>query len=180
MRRDVALPEGRALRVVAIADTHGRPHPEAARRVAEASPDLVLHAGDVGDLACLDAFAAIAPLVAVRGNIDGRELPDVVVVDVNDGASLLLRLLLIHQALAGPRLVGEAATLGRADGVRLVVCGHSHVPFLGDDRGIAVLNPGSIGPRRFALPIVFGTLDVSRERVVSAHVSVETGARWTP
>lgn len=176
----IPLPPGGALRVVAIADTHGRPHPDAARLVAEARPDHVLHAGDIGELACLDAFAAIAPLTAVRGNIDGRSHPDAATIDVRDGDRSLLTLLLLHVAVAGPRLRADAAKLARAAGAAIVVCGHSHVPFLGRDRGITIVNPGSIGPRRFALPIVFAVIDVARDRVAMHHVSCETGARWAP
>jgi len=61
-----------------------------------------------------------------------------------------------------------------------VVCGHSHVPFLGRDRGLTIFNPGSIGPRRFHLPIVFGTIDVTPAGLRFAHVDCETGAPWTP
>jgi uncharacterized protein len=61
-----------------------------------------------------------------------------------------------------------------------VVCGHSHVPFLGRDRGLTVFNPGSIGPRRFHLPIVFGTIDVTLAGLRFAHVDCETGMQWSP
>jgi predicted phosphodiesterase len=60
------------------------------------------------------------------------------------------------------------------------VCGHSHVPFIGSDRGLTVFNPGSIGPRRFSLPIVFGRIDLGTTGVKLAHVSVETGQTWLP
>ena len=62
----------------------------------------------------------------------------------------------------------------------MVVCGHSHVPFLGRDRGHAVFNPGSSGPRRFQLPITLGVLDVSRSGVQMRHVDCETGLPWQP
>jgi uncharacterized protein len=54
------------------------------------------------------------------------------------------------------------------------------VPFIGVDRGITMFNPGSVGPRRFMLPIVFGTVDITPSGVRLAHVDVETGARWLP
>ena len=66
------------------------------------------------------------------------------------------------------------------EGADLVVCGHSHVPFAARDRGLTVFNPGSIGPRRFQLPIVFGLIDISRERIDVRHVDCETGERWLP
>jgi predicted phosphodiesterase len=68
----------------------------------------------------------------------------------------------------------------RAEDASLVVCGHSHVPFIGRDRGLAVFNPGSIGPRRFHLPIVFGTIDLSPTEVRLAHIDCETGTAWSP
>jgi len=54
------------------------------------------------------------------------------------------------------------------------------VPFLGRDQGMFVVNPGSIGPRRFHLPVVFGVMDVSRQGVAVHHVDCETGRRWEP
>jgi hypothetical protein len=54
------------------------------------------------------------------------------------------------------------------------------VPFIGRDRGLSVFNPGSIGPRRFSLPIVFGLLELAAGRLSLQHVDCETGARWMP
>ena len=67
-----------------------------------------------------------------------------------------------------------------AAGASLVVCGHSHVPFIAKQRGLTVFNPGSIGPRRFHLPIVFGTIAVTPQAVRLAHVDCETGRPWSP
>jgi putative phosphoesterase len=141
-----------------------------------------LHAGDIGGLSVLDELAAIAPLFAVRGNIDtrARGLPDSWTLDVQRGEQSLFKLLLVHIAVHGPKLRADAARLARAEGAALVVCGHSHVPFLGRDRGIAVFNPGSIGPRRFQLPIVFGVIDIDTQRVQMRHVDCETGRTWHP
>jgi hypothetical protein len=86
----------------------------------------------------------------------------------------------MHIAVYGPKLRADAARLARAADASIVVCGHSHVPFLGRDQGIAVVNAGSIGPRRFQLPIVFAVIDVRRDGVSMHHVSCETGQRWTP
>lgn len=60
------------------------------------------------------------------------------------------------------------------------MCGHSHVPFIGHDRGLTVLNAGSIGPRRFALPIVFGVLEIADGKLSLRHVDCETGEDWHP
>jgi putative phosphoesterase len=178
----VAIPlENGALRIVAVADTHGRPHPALDARIHEAAPDHILHAGDVGDLAVLRSLAVHAPVTAVRGNIDGRapDLPDVVTLDLRDAGSTLLKTLLLHIAVYGPKLRADVARLARAEDASLVVCGHSHVPFAAHDRGLTVFNPGSVGPRRFRLPIVLGIIDVKREGVSVRHVDCETGLAWT-
>lgn len=180
LKKTVSLgPEG-TLRLAVIADTHGAPHPRSAELVAREAPDVVLHAGDIGDLAVLDRFAKIAPVVAVRGNIDEHVMPDVVTLDVAQGEASLFKFLLLHIAVNGPRLRADALRRAQAKDAQLVICGHSHVPFLGRDRGIAVFNPGSIGPRRFQLPIVFGVIDVAPDQVRMKHVSCETGERWMP
>ena len=107
-------------------------------------------------------------------------VPDAVTRDVNDAAGTLIKILLVHIAVYGPKLRAEIARLARREDASLVVCGHSHVPFIGRDQGLTIFNPGSIGPRRFQLPIVFGVIDVDRTRVDVRHVSCETGERWTP
>ncbi len=168
-------------RIAVIADTHSRPHAAIAEHLAALAPDAILHAGDIGDLAVLDRLAQFAPVFAVRGNIDVRaaELPDVLVLDLL-GAERKLRLLLTHIALYGAKLRADVGKRARAREASLVVCGHSHVPFIGSDRGLTVFNPGSIGPRRFHLPIVFGTLDIGPGGVRLAHVDCETGQPWSP
>ena len=170
-------------RLAVVADTHSHPHAQHAARITELAPDAILHAGDIGDAVVLDDLRALAPLHAVRGNIDTkiRDVPDVMTIDlVRDAGDVALRILLVHIAVYGPKLRAEIAKLARAEKASLVVCGHSHVPFIGIDKGITVFNPGSIGPRRFQLPIVFGTIDVAPSGVKLKHLSVETGERWLP
>jgi hypothetical protein len=173
---------GEVARIAVVADTHSRPHPDAARHLAALAPDAILHAGDIGDLAVLEALAAIAPLHVVRGNIDSHapELPDQLTIDVTRPAHTPLRLLLLHIAVSGVRLRADIARTARARKAALVVCGHSHVPFIARDGEITTFNPGSIGPRRFHLPIVFGTIDFSATGVRLAHIDCETGKPWTP
>jgi uncharacterized protein len=181
-REAIQLRDGR-LRIAVVADTHSAPHPRSAELLAAEHPDLILHAGDIGELGVLSDLARVAPVLAVRGNIDVRahDLPDALTLDVRDGdAGSLLTLLLFHIAVYGPKLRADAARLARSEGAQLVVCGHSHVPFAGTDRGLTVFNPGSIGPRRFHLPIVFGVIDVGRDHIGVRHVDCETGAKWLP
>jgi uncharacterized protein len=165
-------------RFAVVADTHSQPHRATHELIAAYAPDAILHAGDIGDLAVLDGLRALAPLYAIRGNIDTRagDVPDEMVLDVGER----LRILLVHIGVAGPRLRAEVAKRARDERATLVVCGHSHVPFVGKDKGIAVFNPGSAGPRRFQLPIVFGTIDVTPTAVRFGHVDCESGRPWTP
>jgi hypothetical protein len=178
----LAVPAGRALRLVVVADTHSRPHPASHGHIAALGPDAILHAGDIGSLDVLDGLRAIAPTLAVRGNIDTRapEVPDTVALRIEDDGRVLMTLLLTHIAVNGPRLRADAAREASAHHAAMVVCGHSHVPFIGRDRGLVVFNPGSIGPRRFTLPITFGVVDVSASKLEMRHVSAETGAPWSP
>ncbi|HTB76321.1 MAG TPA: metallophosphoesterase family protein [Polyangiaceae bacterium] len=169
-----------ALRIVAVADTHGRPHPALDARLAELAPARILHAGDVGDLGVLSDLEKHAPVTAVRGNIDGPVLPDQVIVDVRSAGGVLLRILLTHIAVYGPKLRADVARTARSEDASLVVCGHSHVPFAAHEKGITVFNPGSVGPRRFSLPIVLGVIDVSETGVAVRHVDCETGLPWKP
>jgi len=95
-------------------------------------------------------------------------------------AGTALRLLLTHIAVDRTRIRADVVRLAKASGAGLVVCGHSHVPFAAHDRGLTVFNPGSVGPRRFHLPIVFGVIEVRAEGVSLRHVDCETGLPWTP
>jgi uncharacterized protein len=138
-----------------ISDTHGLLRPEAL--AALRGSELIIHAGDVGDPEILDQLAAIAPVTAVRGNVDtsawARRLPETEVVEV-DGISIYV----LHD-LAQLDLKAEAA------GFEVVVYGHSHVPKQEERNGVLYFNPGSAGPRRFKLPISVGRLIVETKIV---------------
>lgn len=182
----LTLPPDRPLLLGVVADTHGKPHSNATqvlRAEGAAQPlDAILHGGDVGDLAVLDALAEVAPVIAVRGNIDGAgsTLPDLVELCIDDEGATVLRVLLTHIAVYGPKLRAEVAREAQRVDASIVVCGHSHVPFLGRDRGITMFNPGSIGPRRFKLPITLGMMRITRDGVSLWHIDCETGQRWRP
>jgi uncharacterized protein len=171
-----------SLRLGVVADTHSAPHPATASHLAALRPDAILHAGDIGDLRVLDALERIAPLFAVRGNIDARgpRLADVLTLDVVFGDAQLLRILLLHIAVDGPKLRADATRFAHARSASLVVCGHSHVPLIARQGDVAVFNPGSAGPRRFRLPILFGMIDVALTGVRLAHYSCESGQAWNP
>jgi uncharacterized protein len=170
------------LAVVVIADTHGQAHPNARPLIERLAPDLILHAGDIGDVSVLDPLREVAPLHAVRGNIDGRApgFADSMDIDFVAGNRSVLKVLLLHIAVYGPKLRAEVARLAADHSARVVLCGHSHVPFLGRDRGLVTFNPGSIGPRRFQLPITFGLLQITNQNVSLRHISCETGETWLP
>jgi uncharacterized protein len=178
----ISLSDQGALRLAIVADTHSHPHPKTAGWIAALSPDAILHAGDVGDRAVLDELARLAPVIAVRGNVDERasDLPDLVTIDIRSGDASAMKLLLMHIAVVGPKIRADAARLAAASGATIIVCGHSHVPFIGRDRGLTVFNPGSIGPRRMHLPIVFGVLEIAAAKLSMRHVDVETGKDWAP
>lgn len=170
-----------SLRLGIVADTHSAPHEAGLQHLAAQRPDFILHGGDIGDLAVLDRLASIAPVHAVRGNIDTRaHLPDVLTLELTEQGRAQLTVLLTHIALAGPRLRADAARLARAQQASVIICGHSHVPFIGQERGLSIFNPGSIGPRRFQLPILFGVMELSPTAVSLRHFDCETGAPWSP
>lgn len=133
-----------------IADTHGLIRPEAIAALMGA--ERIIHAGDIGRPTVLEALAAVAPVVAVRGNNDqdawAATIPETAIVEV-DG----LRLYVLHDIKAldfDPAIAGFSA----------VICGHSHRPRLEQHAGVWFVNPGSAGPRRFTLPVAVARLYV--------------------
>jgi putative phosphoesterase len=135
-----------------ISDTHGLLRPEA--ELALQGVDLIIHAGDVGDPEILPKLKRIAPVFAVRGNVDtaswAQELPTTTVVEAN-GASLYV----LHN-------LSELDL--RPDGGRFdfVVSGHTHQPEQSERNGVVYINPGSAGPRRFSLPTTLALLDLGK------------------
>jgi putative phosphoesterase len=125
-----------------ISDTHGLMRPEVP--AALAGVELIIHAGDVGTMAVLEALRAIAPTVAIRGNVDTAPpftaLPETTVVKAGE-----IELYVVHD-LAMLSIDPVAA------GYRAVIYGHSHKPAIEERRGgVLYLNPGAAGPRRFKL-----------------------------
>ena len=144
-----------------ISDTHGLLRPEATDALK--GSDLIVHAGDVGSAEILEQLRAIAPTFAVRGNVDtgawAKTLPMTEVV-----AAGALHLYVLH----------DLATLDlnpRAAGFAAVIYGHSHRPSVETRGGVLYLNPGSVGPRRFTLPIAMAKLRVIDDRL--SHEMIE-------
>ena len=135
-----------------ISDTHGLLRPEAV--AALRGSELIIHAGDVGRPEILDQLRDVAPVVAVRGNIDHGDwadrLPPTAVVET--GAARIYVLHDIHELNPDP----AAAPFD------IVVSGHSHKPGRTERGGVLYLNPGSAGPRRFRLPVTVARLDLAR------------------
>jgi uncharacterized protein len=131
-----------------ISDTHGLLRPQATAALSGVTH--ILHAGDVGRPEILDALRAIAPLTAVRGNVDygtwAEALPSKTVVSI-EGRDLLI----LHDVKDLELDAGAARPAA-------VVYGHTHKPLIETSDGVLYINPGSAGPRRFSLPISIGFL----------------------
>lgn len=147
-----------------VSDTHGRMHPGTLAALSGA--ERILHAGDVGGPAILSVLSAVAPVTAVRGNVDrdglARALSESEVVEV-EGLSIYM----LHD-LAELDLDPVAA------GFAVVISGHTHQARLERKRGVLYLNPGSCGPRRFRLPITIARLRVEGGRAEAEIVTLET------
>ncbi len=144
-----------------ISDTHGLLRPEALDVLR--GSHMILHAGDIGSSEVLDALAAIAPVIAVRGNVDGKwadAIPPTAVVSVGE-----VTLYMLHD-LKQLDLKPEAA------GFAAVISGHSHVPRQEIKNGVLHFNPGSAGPRRFALPISLGRLKITGKKIEAELITV--------
>jgi putative phosphoesterase len=138
------------MRVGIISDTHGLLRPEA--EVALRGVDLIVHAGDVGNLEVLTKLKRIAPVFAVRGNVDtdpwAQQLPLTTVVQA-DGVSFYV----LHNL----REMGLPPDAARFD---FVISGHTHQPQQSERQGVLYVNPGSAGPKRFHLPVTLAVVDL--------------------
>lgn len=144
-----------------ISDTHGLLRPEAVEALR--ASDLIIHAGDVGTPEILEQLRQVAPVAAVRGNVDtGRwalSLPHTSDIDF-EGYTIHVR-----HILSGP--------VGVPDGVSGVVYGHSHKPSVEHRGGVLYVNPGSAGPRRFRLPVTVALMTILDGRLTARVVLLE-------
>jgi len=147
-------------RVGVISDTHGLLRPQALALLEGC--ELILHGGDVGKPEVLEKLADIAPVVAVRGNVD------------RDGATATLPatqavefaghwFYLLHN-------LDELDLDLKTAGFSAVVCGHSHQPSMARRDGVLYFNPGSAGPRRFSLPICLGLVEIGGDGELAARI----------
>lgn len=163
---------GAPTRVGVLSDTHGLLRPEALAALADS--DLILHAGDVGDPEVLERLRRMAPVLAVRGNVDrgswAADLPETRRVEVGD-----VSLCLLHD-------LGRLGAGPAPAGCRVVLYGHSHRPAVAERDGVLFLNPGSAGPRRFRLPVSVARLRIEGSRIKPELVDLSVGgdARPTP
>ena len=137
-------------RIGIISDTHGLLRPEAVRRLSGVAH--IVHGGDIGRPDIIAGLRGIAPVTAIRGNVDNgdwtREFAETERVQLGGRSIFVLHDL---KALRIDPIAG---------GIDVIVSGHSHVPRIETVDGVLYLNPGSAGPRRFKLPITLATLDV--------------------
>lgn len=138
-----------------ISDTHGLLRPEAVELLR--GSEHILHAGDIGSPEIIPQLRKLAPVTAIRGNVDTqpwtRDFADTEVVELGG-----LHIYMIHDANAldlNPKAAGFAA----------VISGHSHQPRQAEKDGVLYFNPGSAGPRRFKLPISVGRLNIADGRI---------------
>ncbi|HEV7967114.1 MAG TPA: metallophosphoesterase family protein [Candidatus Acidoferrales bacterium] len=135
-----------------ISDTHGLLRPQALRALERS--ELIIHAGDVGAPEILEALKTLAPVFAVRGNVDTESwalaLPQTEVIEM-DRATIYV----LHDVHA---LDLDPAAMG----FQIIVSGHSHKPSRSEQRGVLFVNPGSAGPRRFDLPVTVALLHLDQ------------------
>lgn len=146
-----------------ISDTHGLLRPEA--RIALSHVDRIIHAGDICNAEVLEQLARIAPVIAVRGNNDrgawAAALPEKEMIEI-DGVKLYV----LHD-------LAELDIDPKAQGVKVVISGHSHRPVSKMESGVLYVNPGSAGPRRFRLPISVGFLEIDDARAKARLQTLE-------
>ena len=144
------LTSKRSFRIAIVSDTHGLLRPSVVKQLQ--GVDHIIHAGDFGTRDVLDELKAIAPVTGVRGNVDSRDwADDLPLTNVHRSGDHTFYV--IHN-------LDELDIDPRALGISAVIYGHSHRPSIETRDSVLFLNPGSIGPRRFELPISFAMVAI--------------------
>ena len=150
-------------RVGLISDTHGLLRPQAVAFLR--GSDFIIHAGDIGRPDVLGHLMALAPVFAVRGNVDGgawaASLPDTE--DLTIGGHKVHVLHALNDLAINPETHGIAA----------VIYGHTHQPLIEKKGGVLYINPGSAGPRRFRLPVTVANLSVEDGKLKAAIIDLK-------
>lgn len=139
-----------------ISDTHGLLRPAALERLE--GVEHIIHAGDIGRPEIVAALGRIAPVSAIRGNIDTAAWAE----DFPEELRLEFAGRKVHVIHDRNGLDQDPAAVG----IDVVVSGHSHRPGIETVDGVLYLNPGSAGPRRFSLPITLATLEIRGDELV--------------
>jgi putative phosphoesterase len=153
------------MKIGVVSDTHGLLRPEVAPALK--GVDRILHLGDVGKPSILKALNDIAPVTAVRGNVDREgpcaKLPETEVVLIENPPQASRYIYLLHdlKTLHLDPAAGKFAA---------VLSGHTHVPNYFTKKGVLYFNPGSCGPRRFELPVTVGLLTVGADGELEAKI----------
>lgn len=146
-----------------ISDTHSLLRAEALRALQ--GSDLIVHAGDIGEAAVLEALRTVAPVTAVRGNIDkgawAQSLAKTEALEIDQ-----VGVYVIHD-------INDLDVVPEAAGFKVVVSGHSHQPSVRERNGVIFVNPGSAGPRRFNLPVSIARMSVQDKSVEVELVALE-------
>lgn len=134
-----------------ISDTHGLLRQEALDALQ--GSDYIIHGGDIGKQGIIESLATIAPVTAVKGNVDKGQLAcryaPYEVLKIED-----IYIYVLH-------IIDEIDLDPVASGFQVVVYGHSHKPSVRQENGVLFINPGSAGPKRFSLPVTVGRLTIN-------------------
>jgi putative phosphoesterase len=146
-----------------ISDTHGLIRPEALNALR--GSDFIIHAGDIGRPDVLGHLMALAPVFAVRGNVDNgvwaASLPETENLTIGGH-----RVLVLHA-------LSDLAVNPESNGIAAIIHGHTHQPLVEEKGGVLYVNPGSAGPRRFRLPVTVGTLHVTDGKLKAGIIDLK-------
>ena len=143
-----------AYEIGVISDTHGLLRPEA-EKYLEGS-DIIIHAGDIGTIELISKLKRIAPIYAIRGNVDKEnwpdEFPETMELEILDK-----RIFIIHNI--------NEFNIGNEKNYDIIISGHSHKPLIKKMNDILYLNPGSAGKKRFSLPVSIAHVKISEDKI---------------